>query len=266
MKTKFSSTIVLAAYMAFVVGSRQLATATEPPQATPAAQKPAPSDVAEEDELHVIEPPKLPEPEGAKRISEEDFVWVDAKRHQVLIDGYIVLREGYLEMFACLPDTKEHESIVAARTRAQTVHAALLAVGAKAGHPVEYRPKFIPATGSVIEIEVRWLDEKGNWKSARAQDWIQNLHTKAPMTEDWVFGGSGFWTDEKTGKQYYMAESGDFICVSNFTTAMLDLPVESSQANDGLLFAVKPKVVPPLGTPVRLVLTPGEFKGKKNAE
>ena len=84
------------------------------------------------------------------------------------------------------------------------------------------------------------------------------------MTAKWVFAGSGFWTDERTGKRYYQAEAGDFICVSNFSTAMLDIPVESSQDNAELLFVANTKAIPPLGTPVRLVLTPKlEKKGEK---
>jgi hypothetical protein len=71
-----------------------------------------------------------------------------------------------------------------------------------------------------------------------------------------VFAGSGFYKDPETGREYYMAEVGDFICVSNFSTAMLDIPVESSEANEGLLFEANPEKVPRLGTPVRLVLKP----------
>lgn len=200
--------------------------------------------------------PALPEPKGAKRLGEPDRVWVDAARHEVLVDGYVSLREGYLEMFACLAGTKEHESVVAVQTKAATVHAALLAAGAKEGRPVRYRPTFEPPTGTTIRVEVRWLGEGGEWKTALAQEWIRQAKTKEQMAEAWVFAGSGFWTDEKTGKRYYMAEGGDFICVSNFTTATLDVPFESSQANDGLLFEAHTERIPPLGTPVRLSLTP----------
>jgi hypothetical protein len=50
--------------------------------------------------------------------------------------------------------------------------------------------------------------------------------------------------------------------VSNFTTATLDIPAESSQVNEGLLFEAFAEKIPPLGTPVRLVLKP---KLKQNA-
>lgn len=200
--------------------------------------------------------PKLPEPKEAKRLAKGEDVWIDAKKGEVIVDGYISLREGVLEMLACLAGTKEHESIVGVNAKAQTVHAALLAVGAKSGKPVQFRPEFKPPTGSEIGIEIRWLEDKGKWRTTRAQEWIVDSKTKKPMAQPWVFAGSGFWKDPENGKEFYMAESGDLICVSNFTTAMLDIPIESSQSNEGLMFEANTAKIPPLGTPVRMVLTP----------
>ncbi len=202
------------------------------------------------------EPPKLPPPEGAKAMPKPNRTWVDAERGVVIVDGYIALREGMLEMFACPVGTKEHESIVAVYSWAQVVHAALLAVGAETGSPVQFNPEFQPPTGTQIDIEVRWLDEAGKWQSITAQQWIRDLTTDKPMAHPWVFAGSGFWKDERTGDEHYLAEAGDFICVSNFSTATLDIPAESSQVNDGLLFEAFTEKIPPLGTPVRLVLKP----------
>jgi len=76
------------------------------------------------------------------------------------------------------------------------------------------------------------------------------------MDQKWVFAGSGFWVDERTGEKHYRAAGGDIICVSNFATAILDLPVESSQSNHALMFKANEPAIPPLGTPVTLVLTP----------
>ena len=209
------------------------------------------------------EPPRLPVPKQAKAMPEPNLVWVDTKKKQVFVDGYVSLNEGLLEMFACPTGTKEHESIVAVYSSAQVVHAALLSVGAKSGHPVRWDPKFEPPTGTEIAIEVRWRDKAGKWHSVPAQQWLKNVDTQKPMSYSWVFAGSSFWEDEETGKQYYQAEGGDLICVSNFSTATLDVPVESSQANTGLLFEANTKKIPAIGTPVRLVLKPKLPKGKK---
>jgi hypothetical protein len=177
------------------------------------------------------------------------------KRKLVIVDGEVAMREGPLEMFACPKGTKEHESVVAVHCNGQLIHAGLLAVGATHEHPVQFNPKYVAAAGSIIDILILWEDEEGRHK-VRAQDWVMDAATKKPMTHNWVFGGSGFWTDETTGKKYYHADAGDLICVSNFSTAMLDLPIESSQANDGLLYTANTERIPPRGTKVRLVLTP----------
>lgn len=201
-------------------------------------------------------PPKIPAPEGAKALPKPDVVWVDTKQKIVYVDGYVSLRKGMLEMLACPVGTKEHESVVAVFSRAQTLHAALLAIGAIPGHPVSFRPKFRPAEGTEIDVEIRWQDKDGKWQSVRGQEWVKDTRTQKPMDQPWVFAGSGFWKNEETGKEFYKAEAGDLICVSNFSTAMLDIPIESSQVNDGLLFEANTEKIPRLGMPVRVVLKP----------
>jgi hypothetical protein len=201
-------------------------------------------------------PPKLPAPEGATRLAPNFDVWLDAKRGVVLVDGQVSLRRGMLEMFACTRNTKEHEAVVSANTQAFLVHAALLRLGAEPGHPAQFVPDFKPPEGTEIDVSVEWLDPQGKLQTAKAQEWVRDMKTGKAMTYPWVFAGSRFWTDEETGKQYYQAEGGDFICVSNFGTAALDIPVESSQSNESLEFEALTEHIPPLGTPVRLVLKP----------
>ena len=125
------------------------------------------------------QPPRLPSPEGAKPLFKGgDFAaWVDPRRGVVLIDGQVTLRAGPLEMFACIQKTKEHESVVAVNTQAFPIHAALLALGAEPGHPVQFQPKFAPPAGTEIDIEVRWRDTEGQWQSARAQEWVRDVNT-----------------------------------------------------------------------------------------
>jgi hypothetical protein len=199
---------------------------------------------------------KFPEPKGAKRLSREFDVWVDAKQKAVIVDGQVSLREGMLEMFACTRNTKEHEAIVSVNSKAYVIHAALLLVGAEPGRPAQFVPKYRPPSGTEIEVTVEWQDERGKLQTARAQDWILDINTKKPMAHPFVFAGSSFWTDEETGKKFYQAEGGDLICVSNFSTAMLDIPVESSPENSELAFEAYTKRIPPLGAPVRLILKP----------
>ncbi len=239
----------------------------EPEPATgPALEpEPAPEPPAEDqaDKPVDLGPPLVDDTEGLKRLDPDKPIWLDAANKRVVMVGQICQTGVPLELFACLKDTKEHEAIVSVDVKAATVHAGLLAVGAEVGNPVQFDPKYVPAKGTEIEVTVAWKDDNGQRQTARAQDWILDIETQKPMAHPWVFAGSGFWEDEDTGQKHYQAEGGDFICVSNFATAMLDLPIESSQANDALLFKANSKAIPPRGTPVTLVLTVAGGSPKK---
>jgi hypothetical protein len=200
--------------------------------------------------------------QGLVKLSPTGEIWIDPKRKAVVVDGQVCLRAGQLEMFACPKGTKEHESIVSLNCQAEEVHAGLLAVGAVPGRPVRFHPAYQPATGPVIDVYVLWKDEAGGKHQVRAQEWIKYARTGKAMEYDWVFAGSGFWKDEETGREHYRANGGDLICVSNFPSATLDLPIESSQANDDLLFQAFTERIPPRGTAVRVVLIPRQADTK----
>lgn len=227
---------------------------TEKPADKPAADKPA--DKA---------------PDGMVKLSKKHDVWLDTKRKAIVVDGKICLREGQLEMFACPKGTKEHESVIALNCLPEEVHAGLLALGAKPGTPVKFDPEYKPATGEIVDIFVLWKEADGTAKEVRAQEFVKQAKTGKAMAYDWIFAGSGFYKDDQTGRLHYQANGGDFICVSNFPSATLDLPVASTDANGGLLFHAFTENIPPKGTDVRVVLVPrlkkAEVKeGEKPAE
>ncbi len=255
-------------------------------------------------------------------LNKQESVLLDAENKRLILKSEVVLREGLLELLACLKQTKEHEAILAVPTRAQTVHAGLLALGAEAGTPVKFMPDFQPPTGTRIDVFVSWVDQDGKPQRVPAQSWVRNatlryfiqpLKVLPPEVElpkeknlkfdekrgellwygsmakadrdlflslsknaayqtaikaffeqsqlremkaQWVFAGSGFFQDEKTGEKYYQGEAGDLICVANFPSSVLDIDVESSSSNDGLLFEAYTDRIPPVGTKVDIELVP----------
>ena len=196
------------------------------------------------------------EPEGLKRLDPVQPIWIDATRKRVVLVGKVCLREGQLEMLACPANTKEHESVLSIPVEAFKVHAALLRVGAEPGNPARFVPDYQPARGTQVDVWLFWTDEQGQRQHCRAQDWVRYAGTDKTLDHSWVFGGSGFWKNENTGEEHYQAEAGDLICVSNFPTAMLDLPIESSDKAGQLVFEPFTERIPPLGTPVTIVLKP----------
>lgn len=182
-------------------------------------------------------------------------LWFDRKEKRVIFKAKVVLREGALEHLVCLKGTKEHEAIVSTEASARLIHAALLATGAEAGHPVRFAPKFEPPTGSTIAIEMQWR-EGGKLHKTDARQWVWDEKARAPLNIDWVFGGSYVDRDPITKKPRYGADEGDLIVVSNFGNAMLDLPMASPADDADRWFTAKTDRIPPLGTEVFVVLRP----------
>ncbi|MCG8584462.1 MAG: YdjY domain-containing protein [Pirellulales bacterium] len=206
-------------------------------------------------------------PEGSAPLRTSQKAWVDAKRKIVIVDGKVCLREGQLEMFACPRNTKEYESVVAVDASPGVIHGGLVRVGAKPGSPVSYDP-YKPATGTVIDVIAAWVDKNGRRRAVPAQQWVMDAKTSKAMSHDWVFAGSRFVRDDEKGRVMYQADEGDFICVANFSTASLDIPVKSSKDNSALNFVAFTANIPPVDTKVRLILAPrlDKKKGGESAD
>lgn len=184
-----------------------------------------------------------------------DSLWFDAKGRRVVLRARVVLREGALEHLLCGVNTKEHESILATPARGQSIHTALLLTGAEVGHTVRFRPKFEPPAGTPIVIELEWT-EGGKAQKALARDWVMDLRKKKPLELDWVFAGSEFFQDAETKKERYAADEGDLITVANFTSAILDIPIASSDSDADRTFVTNTAKIPKEGTFVTVILRP----------
>jgi hypothetical protein len=199
--------------------------------------------------------PLLDNASSITRLDPSSPVWIDKQNKQIVLLGSVCQANYPLEFFATYPD-RGYEAVVVVYTRPSVVHAGLLALGAKSGKGAQYRPNFIPPSGTPVQIGVIWKDADGKRHQAAAQDWVRDIKTKKPLDVTWVFAGSIFWTDESTGAKSYLADRGDFISVASLPTAMLDLPVESATAIESRTFEGFIERLPPPGTPVTLTLKP----------
>jgi len=211
-----------------------------------------------EEERKIV--PLADEPENLIPLDPQDRIWITRDQKSVVLLGRVVLREGFLELLACRVGSKEHESVLSVRVKPQLVHAALLATNARQGRPVQFTPTFIPASGDRIDITLRWKDETGQQHEATAQDWVWDMsspeHAKKPMTTHWVFSGSRMYQDAEGNNRYVADETGELFGLSNFVGSILDVPIESSADNTKLQFGCFTERIPPLDTPVTIIVTP----------
>lgn len=200
-----------------------------------------------------------------KQLGQNVLFEIAGDQRRVLIEATVCLREGYLEHLLSRTEAgKQHESILTAEFDAEVVHTALLAAQAKAGRPVQFynerqEPDFKPPTGDKIKVTLEYK-QQGKTITIPAQRWVRETKTKRELTHDWVFAGSRFFDHSDPQKPpIYGANDGRVICLSNFTTAMLDLPIASADSDPrdgGLLFEANTPLIPPLETKVTVILEP----------
>jgi hypothetical protein len=233
--------------------------AGDPPPKADAKDPPGrPAEVEEPKE----DPPEAapPVPETYKPLNKGKTIFFEKAPdggRRVHLMAEVCLREGPLEVFLCKLNTKEHESILHIDADAREIHFALVAAGAEPGSPVKFVPDFKAATGTKVKVSVTYR-EKGKVKTAPANEWIKDKRTDKPLAHDWVFAGSRFFKDPERPKapDYYMANNGEVISLSNFPDSMMDLPVKSPKEAADLIFEVDTPKVPPLRTPVLVSLEP----------
>jgi len=243
---------------------------------TKAGKPTTPAKTVKRDDLKPDSLPEVPQASGKSKLKElnkEKTLYIETMEDgtkKLHVAAEVCLREGVLlEVLLCKKQTKEHEAILRIDLDAKLLHAGLVAIGAKPGSPVQFvnpkteQPEYKPASGTVIDIDVHYSRD-GKPQSHKAQDWIIDKSTKKAMAHDWVFAGSRFvkWPDKPDEPEYYCANNGEVIAVSNFVDSMLDLPVQLSGSDDELTFEADYTKVPAVGSMVWVTLSPRAEKKK----
>lgn len=176
------------------------------------------------------------------------------------ISGWVNMQKGLIEVFACAPEGKTHESLLVLDCIPSGIHAGLLALGLSHGTPVETGTEadYKPPTGDPVLVEVVWKTPQGEDRRVRAEDMIWDQGKKAPLSHiSWLFTGS--FSQSVTGNPEDASYAADFV-KSIITTyhdpsSVLENPLPDGR--DDTLYYVREDLTPPVGTPVRLILTRG---------
>ncbi len=270
MRNLFIAAALVAGVLAAVLAD-PFASAQQPP--APRAE--LPGQPAEEKEAKPETLPEVPVADPKSKLTplnKEKTLFIEKQpdgKARVLLAAEVCLREGLLEVFMCKKNTKEHEAILRTDIDARFLHAALVAAGGTVGKPVQFidpktgEAEYKPASGQKIRVLLHYT-MNGKTHSHPAQEWILDKKTKKPMAHDWVFAGSRFVKnpDRPNDPDYYCANNGEVICISNFQDSMLDLPVEVSREANDLIFDAIPAKIPPLRSMVWVILEPVAEKKK----
>ncbi len=162
------------------------------------------------------------------------FINVDPSKSRVEIKAYTCLDSGWLEQVACMPGTREHESLLVVNAKPSQVHAALLMADFKPGRPGRWtydNQKFgaVDPTGDKVTVLVRYTNKEGKTVEHDVDKWIREPVTrdkdgnekegKPFPKEPWVFGGSILapnTADMGPGEHYVADMTGSVIGLVTF--------------------------------------------------
>ncbi len=193
-------------------------------------------------------------------------ITIDTENSAVEITGTVPINARakgvvYLEVFACSPNSKEHEALVVTPARPSHVHAALLLVGAEPGDPGSWEWKddtliAHPPTGDKLNID--FIYKKGGAAiTAPANMWVRNMDTDETLEhQPFIFAGSRMV--EWQGEEFYDADgTGALISLTAFTSETIAWPDMMSPEADveEPVWIANPDLVPDVDTPVTIRIT-----------
>ncbi|MEM1186400.1 MAG: YdjY domain-containing protein [Planctomycetota bacterium] len=188
---------------------------------------------------------------------------LDVESRTIEFDGTVAVDttnpdtpDVYLELVACSPDTREHESLVVSPVAPSSIHAALLTVGATPGAPgrVSVTADGIartPATGTPLAVEFIWSDDSGHRHVSAPSEWIRSESGVAVTEFQWVFAGSRFVV--RGGREVYDADgTGTLIGLTTFGSEVIAprVTLSPNAATDAPAFLARNEAMPRAGTPV----------------
>ena len=175
-------------------------------------------------------------------------VKLDSATKTVSVTGWVNQTAGPIEVLACGPAGKVHESVFVLALNPLDLQAALLLAGLKGGAPMAAIGEG-PPSGAPVDLLVEWQAGEET-KSARAETFVWNAENNAVLPETpWTFTGSVV----KDGQFKALAEESLVVTYWD-PYAIVNLPLPCG-ANDELLVA-NSNAVPPYQTPVTLRFVP----------
>ena len=201
--------------------------------------------------------PAATAPASAPRKGPLKHLKIDRRGRRVIVDATVMLRKGMLEFLLCTKGVKDHETLLVTDVHPSSLHAALLVLGLAPGRPAQWitpaggKPVFISPVGAALIITVQWTDKSGKVREVPVTDWMMEVATKKKMHKTrWVFVGSDFLDNGR----YWADLEGLHVSVTNFASAVIDVPFKSTSADALREFGVNTAAVPPKGASVKLII------------
>ena len=181
-------------------------------------------------------------------------IWIDWENRAIELEARICLRSGLLELLACSPNTREHESILVVPGRPRDIYHAMGLVGMEPGSPVrldQTTQKWLPPSGERLQLAIRFA-RNGKEETALASNWLKSTSADKKLPDlHWVFAGSKTWADGRFAGD----SEGTLVAVVDFESALIAIGATHTADNASLWLEANTDAIPPVGTACKLVVS-----------
>jgi hypothetical protein len=162
----------------------------------------------------------------------------------------------WLELLACSPGSREHESVLTVEARPSHIHLALLLIGAAPGNPQravmgeDGQVQTLPAWGDALQLFL--IDPAYPEVEIPAHELVTDRRTGQMLSDNrWLFTGSRVHEDEQ-GRAYVADFNGTVVSLVHFGDDLIAHPTNLTQSTDAQALATNPEKLPPQGSAVVL--------------
>ena len=172
---------------------------------------------------------------------------INSESKEIIIPGKVNMQKGMIELLACGPGGKVHESVLLLDVIPYHLHVGLLLLGLKFGGGLEYQGDPNTPMGDSLEVWVRWTSNDRD-TIVKGEDLVWDIPRNKSMEHTyWVFAGS------KVVEGKYMADiEKSIITTYHDPFTIIDNPL--ALGGDDELYRVNEKITPAKGTPVEVII------------
>jgi len=186
-------------------------------------------------------------------------VVIDQQEKCVRVPGRVNMTQGPIELLACAPGGRTHESVLVLDVEPIHVQTGLLLIGLQPGQSVRIEGDPVVQREVPFVVDVTW-ELQGVKSEYRGEDLVLEVKSKETMPRTyWVFTGSQI----KDG-QFMAQEEKSIITTYRFPYTIIDNPLPSG--TDDETYVANTVVLPPVGTLVTLILSAADGKEKRDEE
>jgi hypothetical protein len=173
------------------------------------------------------------------------------KQKSIEATGTVCLTNGILEFVAVERGGRDYESIFALDCKPSALKFALILIGCEPGE----------TNGTRLLMDIEWKQNNKTHRQPVEKFLIGRSETNTVVATNltWMFTGSHFATNPITGKQVFQAdEEQAFIALWMQHAVLINLSTQHGNPYQGADqgFEVNSATIPPLDTPVKLVIRP----------